>query len=133
MGIMKLRVLVVDDNSDDADSLALFLRLKGYEVRCAYDGPSGLTTALEFGPDVALLDLQIPKLNGLQLVARLWRECRWLVMTVAVSAYSPDMLEPRYGAVEGLFTAYLVKPTDSGALSKLLEVAKALKERRISP
>src|SRR5690606_13437521 len=59
-----LRVLVVDDNRDAANSLATMLELMGHETRVAFDGLAALDVAAEFHPDIALLDIGMPKLNG---------------------------------------------------------------------
>src|SRR5205823_1000103 len=65
------RVLVVDDNVDAADSLALLLRLAGQEVRVAYDGPTAVLIARAFRPQVALLDIGMPGMDGYELARRL--------------------------------------------------------------
>src|ERR1700751_3243168 len=59
-----VRVLIVDDDRDTTDSTALLLTLSGHEARCAYDGPSSLAEALSWIPDVVLLDLQMPGMDG---------------------------------------------------------------------
>jgi CheY-like chemotaxis protein len=69
-----LRVLIVDDNKDGADSPLLILQASGHEVRAAYDGESGLRLAREFRPDVVLLDLGMPGLNGYEVARRLRRD-----------------------------------------------------------
>jgi CheY-like chemotaxis protein len=66
-----VRVLVVDDNHDAADSLAILLRLWGYEVWVAYDGVAGLGAARHFRPQVALLDIQMPRMHGGEVARRL--------------------------------------------------------------
>src|SRR5438046_8649381 len=70
---LPLRVLAVDDNHDAADSLAILLRLLGHEVRTAYDGAQALAAAREFRPEVALLDLGLPGLDGLEMARLLCR------------------------------------------------------------
>src|SRR4051812_25173806 len=59
-----LRVLIVDDNRDSADSLGMLLRIMGNDIRTAYDGQQGVEAAAQFRPDVALLDIGLPKLTG---------------------------------------------------------------------
>ena len=77
------RLLVVDDNRDAADSLAVLLRLQGHEVRVAHDGPAALELAASFRPDVAFLDIGMPGMDGYE-VARpaarrrpAWRAPSW--------------------------------------------------------
>lgn len=71
VSITKLRVLVVDDHPDAADSLAAVLELLGCPVRACYDGPSALAAAATFEPHVCLLDLVMPQMDGLELAAHL--------------------------------------------------------------
>ena len=66
-----LRVVVVDDNVDGADTLADLLGLLGHQVRVAYDGPSGLGAVRAFDPDVVLLDIGLPGMNGYEVARRL--------------------------------------------------------------
>src|SRR5262249_41559222 len=68
------RVLVVDDNVGAADSLALLLEMAGQEVRVAYDGPTALRVAREFHPEVVLLDIGMPGMNGYDVAYRMRRE-----------------------------------------------------------
>ena len=65
-----LRVLIVDDNKDGADSLLLLLQAYGVEPRAAYDGESGLRLARSFRPDVVLVDLALPRLDGCAVARR---------------------------------------------------------------
>jgi CheY-like chemotaxis protein len=66
-----MRVLIGDDNQDAADTLATVLRLWGHDVQVAYDGPSAVVVASCFKPHVALLDIQMPKMNGGEVALRL--------------------------------------------------------------
>src|SRR5262249_58907746 len=66
-----LRVLVVDDNSDAADSLAVLLKMSGHEVRAEYSGAAALQTVDKYQPDVVLTDLSMPVMDGLEVAARL--------------------------------------------------------------
>ena len=66
-----LKVLVVDDNRDAADSLALLLRMSGHEVSTAYDGHSGMEVAQRIAPDCVISDIAMPGLNGYDMVHRL--------------------------------------------------------------
>src|SRR5262249_58932682 len=66
-----LRILIVDDNRDAADSLVMLLRLMGNDTRTAYDGQEGVDVAGEFRPDVMLLDIGLPKLDGYEACRRI--------------------------------------------------------------
>src|SRR5262249_48618278 len=81
-----LRILIVDDNRDSADSLVMLLRLMGNDTRTAYDGQQGVDVAGEFRPDVILLDIGLPKLNGYEACRRI-REQSWgkKVVLIAVT------------------------------------------------
>src|SRR5207249_4670258 len=90
-GTRTMRVLVVDDNRDAADTLATLLRLEGHEVRVAYDGPSALAAARDFEPQVALLDFQMPRMHGGDVALHLRRQAGPEGMTIiAASGVDPD-------------------------------------------
>src|SRR5262249_34073123 len=72
--VPRRRILVVDDNQDAADSLALLLRLAGQDARAAYDGPSALAQAREFEPEVVFLDIGMPGMDGYEVARRLRRD-----------------------------------------------------------
>ena len=69
-GLPPLRVMCVDDNRDVADSEAMLLECYGFEVETCYDGASALATALRFGPDVCLIDFDMPEMDGIELAQR---------------------------------------------------------------
>jgi PAS domain S-box-containing protein len=116
-----LRVLVVDDNKDAADSLQMVLETQGgHTVRVAYDGAAGVAAAQDFHPDVALLDIGLPKgLDGYE-VARRIRAVPGLnrIPVVALTGYGGR--EDRLRSGEAGFTAHLVKPVDPRELRDLL-------------
>jgi CheY-like chemotaxis protein len=115
-----LKILVVDDNRDGAESLAALLQLSGHEVRLAYDGEKALAIAREFVPDVAFIDLGLPLMDGFQ-VARLMRKERALktAVLVALTGYGHD--EDKRQCMEAGFDHHLVKPADLDALERLLQ------------
>jgi len=118
-----LRVLVVDDNHDGADSLLLILQAYGHEARVAYDGESGLQLARSFRPDVVLLDLGMPRLNGYEVARRLRRdEGLHDALLVALTGHAGE--DSRRSAEAG-FDLYLLKPADLGQLQRLLAEAAA--------
>ena len=120
------RVLVVDDNEDGAESLALLLTLNGHVTYVAHDGVEAIEVAERERPDVVLLDIGLPGLNGFE-VSRLIRERAWgkdLVL-VAVTGWGQD--EHRRASTEAGFDAHLVKPVDHDALMALLASVPSLR------
>ena len=117
------RILVVDDNQDSAESLALMLRLEGHETRSAQDGMEALLLADVFRPEVVLLDIGLPKLDGYE-VARRIRTAPWgaVMLLVALTGWGQE--GDRRRALEAGFDQHLVKPVDHGALTKLLAEVK---------
>jgi PAS domain S-box-containing protein len=113
------RVLIVDDNCDAADSLAMLLRVDGHTVEVAHDGQSALDVAEEFAPQVALLDIGLPILDGYQ-VARRMREMPQTndTVLVAITGYSQD--SDRRFSEEAGFAYHLVKPVNHKRLRQVL-------------
>jgi signal transduction histidine kinase/ActR/RegA family two-component response regulator len=113
------RILVVDDNVDAADSLALLLRLMGNDVRTAPDGPAALAAARAYRPDVVLLDLGLPRMSGYEVCRRL-REGHFAngPLVVALTGYGQD--EDRRRTREAGFDHHLVKPVNPDELRELL-------------
>jgi CheY-like chemotaxis protein len=109
------RVLIVDDHADSADLLAIWLEQGGHETKTALDGVSGLTAALEFEPDVALLDLGLPPSDGYEL-ARAIRARPELATCrlIAVSGFG-DQADHARSACAG-FERHLTKPVDLAEL-----------------
>jgi PAS domain S-box-containing protein len=118
------RILVVDDSVDAADSLAAYLRMQGHEVRIANDGPAALDAAQAFRPEVVLLDIGLPRIDGYEVARRLRKEAgSTKVLLVAVTGYGQE--EDRRRAQEAGFDALLVKPADLSALQRLLSSLEA--------
>jgi signal transduction histidine kinase len=113
------RILVVDDNKDGANSLAMMLRLMGHETWTAYDGLEALTAAAAFRPDVVLLDIGLPKVNGYEVARRL-REEPWGAGMVLIAQTGWGKEEDKYRSKEAGFNFHMVKPVDPAALEKLL-------------
>jgi signal transduction histidine kinase/ActR/RegA family two-component response regulator len=113
------RVLVADDNSDSATSLGILLNDAGYDVRTAGDGAQALETAAQFRPDVVLLDIGMPKLNGYE-VARHVRRQPWgrNVLLIAVTGWGGA--DHRQQTTQAGFDHHLTKPVDPAALIRLL-------------
>lgn len=114
-----LRVLVVDDNRDAAASLALLLETMGNDVRTAYDGEQAAAVASEFHPDVALLDIGMPTLDGYEAARRIRRESNGRpVRLVALTGYGQE--SDRRKSQEAGFDRHLVKPLRPQVLLELL-------------
>jgi len=116
----KKRMLVVDDNGDSAESLALLLALAGHETHVAHDGPEALTRADALRPDAVLLDLGLPGLNGYEVCKRLRVEA-WAreIPIIAITGWGQD--EDRQRSKDAGFDAHLVKPVVFEELTALLD------------
>jgi CheY-like chemotaxis protein len=114
-----LRVLCVDDNQDSADSMAMLLDMFGCEVEVSYGGDAALALAEEFRPDVCLLDLTMPGMNGFELARRLRHQAAGRrMLLVAMTALGSDSCR-RQTAAAG-FDMHLVKPIEITALTTAL-------------
>jgi PAS domain S-box-containing protein len=113
------RILVVDDNRDSADSLAMLLRLIGNEVHTAYDGLEGVEAAERFTPDVVLLDIGMPRLNGHDACRRIRGE-RWGQDMVLIALTGWGQEEDRRRCLEVGFDHHMTKPVDPATLMELL-------------
>lgn len=113
------RILVVDDNHDSALSLAMMLSLMGHDTRTAHDGESAVETAESFLPEVVLLDIGLPKLNGYEVAQRI-RERPWgaSMFLIAVTGWGQE--EDRQRSSEVGLNVHMVKPVEPAALEKLL-------------
>jgi PAS domain S-box-containing protein len=117
--LSECRILVVDDNKDSADSLAMLLRLKGNDIRTAHDGLEAVEVAETFRPELVLLDIGLPKLNGYDVALRI-RQQPWGrdVILVAMTGWGQD--EDRRRSQEAGFNFHMVKPIELAALERLL-------------
>jgi len=116
-----LRVLVVDDNTDAGDLLAEAIDALGHETRVAYDGPSALALAAQFGPELGFLDIGLPGMDGFEL-ARLLRDADPVIHLIAVTGYGQES-DRRRSAAAG-FDSHLVKPIAIGELGNLIATAR---------
>lgn len=115
-----LRVLVVDDLRDSADSLATLLELTGHEAWTAYEGIASIETAERERPDVILLDIGMPDVDGYEVCRRL-RALPWAAGTTLIALTGWGQESDRRRGVEAGFDHHLVKPVEIPALMKLLE------------
>jgi CheY-like chemotaxis protein len=114
-----MRILVVDDNADAAESLSILLRMQGHEVRVAYDGLEALDLAAELMPDLVLLDIGLPRLDGYEVARRL-RQFPGGDGMIMVAVTGWGQAEDRRRSREAGFDHHLVKPLDFAALDQLL-------------
>jgi CheY-like chemotaxis protein len=126
-GERPFRILVVDDNRDGADSLALMLRLWGYDVRAVYDGAEAVQAAKDYRPDCVLSDIGLPGMDGYRLAERFRQEESFRGTTlIAITAYSDAGR-----AIAAGFDHHFVKPADpfklEAILRRLLHVEQRLK------
>ena len=114
-----LRILVVDDNLDSADMIAILLKFGGHETHTAHDGMAAVEEADRLDPDVIVLDIGLPRLNGYEAARRIRkRKGNGRPLLVALTGWGQD--EDRDRSKEAGFDAHLVKPVDEAALRKLL-------------
>lgn len=116
------RILVVDDNRDSADSLSLLLQHLGHEVATAYDGLEAVSVAEEFCPDVVLLDIGLPRLDGYGVARRIRAE-PWGkdMLLIASTGWGQDSDRARTKAAG--FDHHLVKPVDLDTLTELFSAS----------
>ena len=114
-----LRVLVVDDNVDTVTTLAMLVQESGHEVRTAYDGAAVLEAALDYRPNLALLDVGLPGLNGFEVAKQLRQQPALKnIVLVAMTGYGQE--SDRQRSREAGFDHHLVKPGDFGKLLQIL-------------
>jgi CheY-like chemotaxis protein len=113
------RILVVDDNRDSAKTMEMLLKLTGHQTQVAFDGLEAVGAAGSFRPDVVLLDIGLPKLNGYETAARIRRESWGAEMfLIAVTGWGQD--DDRQKSKEAGFDAHLTKPVEFPMLTKLI-------------
>jgi signal transduction histidine kinase/ActR/RegA family two-component response regulator len=122
-GGRKRRILVVDDNRDAADSLALMLQMMGHETRTAYDGVAAVEAAAKFRPEVVVLDIGLPKRNGYE-AARQIRRQGWGEALVLIALTGWGQEEDKRRALEAGFDHHLTKPVDAADLERLLALRR---------
>lgn len=114
------RIVVVDDNRDSADALAMLLQVYGYETDTAYDGVEGVEAAERLRPDAVLLDIGMPRLNGYD-ACRFIREKPWGKSLVLIAMTGWGQEEDRRRTIAAGFDAHIVKPVDPTDLMKLID------------
>jgi CheY-like chemotaxis protein len=115
---VRRRVVVIDDNVDSADMMAMFVSTLGGESRVAYSGENGLSLVANFRPDVVLLDIGMPGLDGYETCRRIRKALGESVVVVAMTGWGQE--RDKQQARNAGFDAHLTKPVDPTVLRKLL-------------
>ncbi|OAI41435.1 hypothetical protein AYO40_03225 [Planctomycetaceae bacterium SCGC AG-212-D15] len=117
------RVLIVDDNQDSAESLAMLLRMLGHDTRTANDGPAGLKVLDGFSPDVVVMDIGMPGMNGCEVARQIRAQQRFKNMLLcAMTGWGQE--EDRRQSREAGFDHHLIKPVDLAALQPIFEAVQ---------
>jgi CheY-like chemotaxis protein len=114
-----LRVLVVDDSVDTAQTMAMLLKASGHDIRTAHTGPAALEAALDFRPNVVMLDIGLPGLNGYEVAKRLRQQpVLHNIVLVAMTGYGQET--DRQHSQEAGFDHHLVKPAEFSKVQQIL-------------
>ena len=114
-----LRILVVDDHRDSADTLTMLLKLWGHDVMQAYDGETAIAIVPDFDPDIVLIEIGMPEMDGYELARRLSGQSRRSPMhIIAVTVYGQPQDVRR--AYEAGFDCHLLKPVEETTLRAVL-------------
>jgi len=111
-------VLIIEDNSDGRETLRILLRLWGHEVEAATNGLQGVEKALAWQPDVAVIDIGLPVLDGYQVAQQLRAALGHRIFLIALTGYGQPADQQR--ALAAGFDVHMVKPADLDKLSRLL-------------
>jgi len=124
-----MRILVVDDNRDAAISLATLLQITGHEASTAHDGPAALAAIERLRPEVVLLDIGLPRVNGYEVCRRI-RAQPWGngVTLIALTGWGQE--EDRRKSDDAGFDGHLVKPVEYAPLVAMIDSAVATRRRR---
>lgn len=128
---VKARVVIIDDNADAADTLALLVGTMGADFRVAYDGHEGLQRVAEFRPQVVFLDIGMPGMDGYETCQRIRRVMAADVFVVALTGWGQE--RDKAQAIRAGFDAHLTKPADPAVVLRLISEGAALVgERRVA-
>jgi CheY-like chemotaxis protein len=113
------RILIVDDNADLAEATSMMLTIYGFNTTTAYNGSLALEKARTFRPEIILLDINLPDMDGYEVASIIRKDCGLATtIFIAISDLDPDTRAPH--AREARFDHYLVKPVDLDVLLRLL-------------
>jgi CheY-like chemotaxis protein len=118
-----LRILVVDDSQDSADTVAMLLEAKGYEASAAYDAQGALDCLREQALDVAILDLELPGMSGYELARELRQRSERTLLIIALTGHALDDDDQ---LSKSAFDHHLLKPLDIDKLSGMLDAFERL-------
>jgi CheY-like chemotaxis protein len=127
----RVRVLVVDDYPDNAESMGMLLRFLGHEVATALDGSAALEAARDRQPDVVLLDISMAEMNGYEVARQLRRMFQDQVLLIAITAHGFE--EDRQRCLDAGFDRHVVKPADPNEIQRLLGEMARLRARNLRP
>jgi two-component system CheB/CheR fusion protein len=125
-----LRILVVDDNEGAAETLVLLLKAWGHDVRCAWDGPAALLATRTFQPDVILLDIGLPGMNGFDVARHIRHEPGKQPFIAAVTGYGQE--DDRRQSHEAGFDEHLIKPVSPTTLKQVLVNARSGQQAHVT-
>lgn len=125
LAVCPLKIMIVDDNRDAANSLGILLRLQGHSIEIANDGPTAIAKAMEFIPDVIFLDIGMPGMDGYEVARRL-RQSAGLERIVIVALTGWGQEQDRRRSADAGFNQHLVKPPETTTLEKLLSSVSSL-------
>lgn len=120
----KHRILLVDDNKDAVEALGMLLEMMGHETHAAYDGAEAIAAARSFRPDVALLDIGLPGMNGYEACRQIRTE-PWGKRMVLVAVTGWGQETDKNDATRAGFNAHMTKPLELPRLQKLLDALPA--------
>jgi CheY-like chemotaxis protein len=129
--VPSLRILIADDYPDILDSLALVFESHGHQVRAARDGLEAVQFAADFQPDVIVLDIGMPKLDGYATARQIRQHLGAQVMMIALTAWARE--EDKQAARSAGFDEHMAKPPDIKALTRLFEQLGQQKQSRTEP
>jgi len=115
-----MKILIVEDEVDTADGLAALLRVSGHDVQVTFDGPSALSAAQSRPPEVVLLDLGLPGMDGWEVVGRL-RQMRFARRPQVIAVTGYDGAEHRKRSYRMGIDFHLAKPVDPGMICAVVE------------
>jgi PAS domain S-box-containing protein len=123
-----LTILIADDNPDSVESLGILLRANGYQVHLAHDGREAVESATRLKPDVIILDIGMPKLNGYDAAKRM-REQDWAATVLFIAITGWGQAQDRQRSMDAGFNHHLIKPVDAEELEQLLQTYAAGRSR----
>ncbi|MCY7315583.1 MAG: PAS domain S-box protein [Rubrivivax sp.] len=124
------RILIVDDNRDAAMSLAILFQMSGSETHTAHDGQEAVDAAAKLRPDIILLDIGLPKLNGFDACREI-RQQPWSKTIVMVALTGLGQDDDRLRSREAGFDGHVIKPADFGELTRLLDTLRPMAVSRV--